>query len=301
MTRTTPPTNLAHSVHDRLLVLANERGRPFNELLQYYAMERFLYRLANSPARQSFVLKGALLLAAHAVLPFRPTRDIDLLGSFDNSEAKVRELMETICRQDVPDDGLRFDSAALTTARIKEDADYPGVRAQFIGYLGRARITMQVDIGFGDAMTPPPCEIDYPVLLDQPAPRLRAYSVETAAAEKLQAMVYLGELNSRMKDFFDVWMLYHRDELAHDGLRAALRSTFARRKTAIILDPICFTPAFADAKQKDWRAFIRKFQGSDVPDDFATVIRDIHHVTKPIFEELLLSSRHPGSKYKTVP
>jgi hypothetical protein len=219
-------------------------------------------------------------------MPFRPTRDIDLLGRFDNSEGRVRELIETICGQEVPDDGLHFDTTDLTTEKIKEDADYPGVRVQFVCYLDRARVAMQVDVGFGDAMTPAPKEIEYPVLLDQPAPRLRAYSVETAVAEKLQAMVYLGELNSRMKDFFDVWMLFHHEAVARASLRAAIVATFARRKTAIPDDPVCFTPAFGEAKQREWRALLRKFQGSDIPDEFAVVIRDIRSVMNPIFQEL---------------
>jgi hypothetical protein len=286
VTRSTPPTNVAHSVHDRLLALAKKRHRPFNELLQYYAMERFLYRLANSPAEGQFVLKGALLLATHTAVPFRPTRDIDLLGRFDNSEGKVRELIETVCRQEVPDDGLRFDATDLTTERIKEDADYPGVRVQFICYLGRARVAMQVDVGFGDAMMPAPREIEYPVLLDHPVPRLRAYSFETAAAEKLQAMVYLGELNSRMKDFFDVWMLFHHEEVTPARLGAAIAATFARRKTAISPDPVCFTSAFAEAKQKEWRALLGKFRDTGIPDDLGTVIRDIRNVVNPIFQEL---------------
>jgi hypothetical protein len=232
------------------------------------------------------VLKGALLLTAHSAAPFRPTRDIDLLGRFDSSEGKVRELIETICRQEVPDDGLRFDTTGLTTERIKEDADYPGVRVQFVCYLGRARVAMQVDVGFGDAMTPAPLEIDYPVLLDQPVPRLRAYSIETAVAEKLQAMVYLGELNSRMKDFFDIWMLFHHEEVAPVRLGAAIAATFARRKTAVSPDAVCFTSAFAEAKQKEWRALLRKFPDSGIPDDLGIVIRDIRSVVHPVFQEL---------------
>lgn len=286
MTRATPPTNWAHSVHDRLLALAKKRDRPFNELLQYYAMERFLYRLAISPAKQHFVLKGALLVTAYASIPFRPTRDIDFLGRFANSEGRVRELIETVCGQAAPGDGLRFDSGDLTTERIKEDADYPGVRAKFVCYLGRARVAMQVDVGFGDVMTPAPEEIELPVLLDAPAPRVRAYPVETAVAEKLQAMVYLGELNSRMKDFFDVWILCCRGKVRSARLRAAVAATFARRRTVIPAAPVCFTSAFAEAKQAEWRALLRKLRGSGIPDDLGKVVREIGALVNPIFQEL---------------
>ena len=286
MSRTTPPSNLAHSVHDRLLELAKQRGRPFNELLQYYAMERFLYRLANSPAKKQFVLKGALLLTACAEASYRPTRDIDLLGQGDNTEATIRDVMQQVCRQAVSADGLLFDSASVTTERIKEDADYAGVRAQFIGQLGNARISMQVDVGFGDIITPAPHTIEYPVLLDFPAPRLRAYTLETAVAEKLHAMIYLGELNSRMKDFYDVWMLCQRAALDPQRLKAAIGATFERRKTPISRDPICFAAEFAAAKQPQWRAFLRKLRIANTPDNLEAVTRAIRQTIEPIFDEL---------------
>lgn len=290
--RATPPVNMAHSVHDRLLALARSRSRPFNEVLQYYAMERFLYRLSVSPTRRRFVLKGALLLTAHGAAPSRPTRDIDLLGRFDNSEAKVRELIESACQQEAPADGLRFDARSVRTERIREDADYPGVRCQFTGYMGRARVAMQVDVGFGDAVTPAPLEIDYPVLLDQPAPRLRAYTLETAAAEKIQAMVYLGELNSRMKDFLDVWLLCRHPGLKSERLRAAIAATFSRRETAIPSAPVCFSPAFAAAKQTQWRALLRKMPHSEVPDDLAAVIDGIRRIVAPLFRAIQAGGEH---------
>jgi predicted nucleotidyltransferase component of viral defense system len=285
MTRATPPVNLAHSVHDRLLELAKKRARPFNELLQDYAMERFLYRLANSPAHKHFVLKGALLLTACAGLPHRPTRDIDLLGQGDNSEANIRDLLQQACRQTVPADGLDFAPESVATERIKEDADYAGVRVRFVGHLGNARVAMQVDVGFGDVIKPGPRMLTYPVLLDFPAPRLRAYPLETAVAEKFQAMVYLGELNSRMKDFYDVWVLCRHAQLDSARLHGAICATFKRRKTPLPIDPICFSPAFAAAKQVQWRAFLRKLRITDAPDNLATVITDISTTLKPIFTE----------------
>jgi hypothetical protein len=289
VTRSTPPTNIAHSVHDRLLALAKVRSRPFNELLQYYAMERFLHRLAVSSARRYFVLKGALLLTASTDAAFRPTRDIDLLGRTQNTPERMRELFQRICRQDVPDDGLRFDAESVTTERIKEDADYPGVRARFPGFLGPARVAMQVDVGFGDIVTPAPREIEYPVLLDQPAPRLQAYTLETAVAEKLQAMVYLGELNSRMKDFLDVWLLCRANVLDRAQLRDAIVATFVHRKTPIQPKLVCFSPEFAAAKQIQWRALMRKLRSPDAPEDFAKVVSDIRAVIVPMFRELAVT------------
>lgn len=281
-----PPNNMAHSVHDRLLAMAKKRGRPFNELLQYYGMERFLYRLSTSGAKDRFVLKGALLMTARASLPFRPTRDIDLLGYGDNSESAITALLRDVCTQAVPDDGLRFDADSVSTERIKEDADYPGIRAKFDGFLGPARLAMQVDIGFGDQVIPAPQEIDYPVLLDFPAPRLRAYPLETAVAEKLQAMIYLGELNTRMKDFFDVWMLCRHADLKPENLHAAVALTFAHRNTAIPAEPVCFSPAFAAAKQVQWEALLRRFPGHPAPAHLTEVVRDISSTVLPIFSRL---------------
>ena len=249
-------------------------------------MERFLYRLSKSPAGRHFVLKGALLLTARADLPFRPTRDIDLMGKTINSEADVRELLLSACRQPVPEDGIRFDADSMGVERITQDADYPGVRARFHGYLGRARIAMQVDVGFGDVVVPAPEIIDYPVLLGMASPRLRAYPLETAIAEKLQAMVYLGELNSRMKDFLDVWMLCRHDAVKPVGLRKAIRATFAHRKTDIPADPVCFSPGFAKDKQAQWTAMLRKNPDPSVPRDLVTVLGEIWGVIKPIFNKL---------------
>ncbi len=286
MTRSDSPVNMAHSVHDRLMALAKERNRPFNELLQYFAMERFLYRLSKSPVGRHFVLKGALLLAARADLPFRPTRDIDLMGKTDNSEDNVRQLLQSACLQPVPDDGISFDADSMEVERIKQAADYPGVRARFKGFLGRARIAMQVDVGFGDVVVPAPETIDYPVLLGMASPRLRAYPLETAIAEKLHAMIHLGELNSRMKDFLDVWILCRHDAVKPAGLLKSIQATFAHRKTNIPAEPVCFSPGFAKDKQPQWTAMLRKNPDSPAPRDLDKALGDIWGVIKPIFDEL---------------
>lgn len=293
MTRTDSPTNLAHSVHDRLMALAKERNRPFNELLQYFAMERFLFRLSKSPAGRHFVLKGALLLTAHANLPFRSTRDIDLMGKTGNSEDNIRNLLRSACLQSVPDDGIRFDADTMEVERIKVAADYPGVRARFQGFLGRARIAMQVDVGFGDVVVPAPETLDYPVLLGMAAPRLRAYPLETAVAEKLQAMVHLGELNSRMKDFLDVWTLCRHEAVNPSGLRKAIHATFAHRKTTVPAKPVCFSPGFAAGKQIQWFAMLRKNPDLPAPRDLKTALEEIWNAIGPIFTGL--AKAKPGN------
>ena len=199
--------DIGASVRQRLLNKSRTQGRPFQELLQYFAMERFLYRLAKSPYSDRFVLKGALLLTAWRAPQSRPTMDIDLEGRVNNRLDHIKEVVATVCEVDVDPDSIAFNRTSIEASRIKEDADYEGVRVQFHATLARARIPMQLDIGFGDVITPEPTDIEYPSLLDFPAPVLRAYPKETVVAEKLEALTALGLLNSRMKDFYDLALL----------------------------------------------------------------------------------------------
>ena len=189
--------NIAASVHQRLRNKARETGRPFNELLQYFAMERFLYRLSKSPYAVNFVLKGALMLTVWEAPISRPTMDIDLLGRIDNSIEAIVAATKDICSQEVEPDGIIFKPAGIEGQHITEDADYEGVRVRFRGTLGAAQITMQLDIGFGDVVIPAADSLEYPTILDLPAPKLRCYSKKSTIAEKFEAMIKLGALNSR--------------------------------------------------------------------------------------------------------
>jgi hypothetical protein len=246
------------SVRQRLLNHARSTGRPFNEVLQHFVLERFLYRLGRSPYREQFVLKGALVFNAWHSPPTRPTRDIDLLGYMDNTVEQVVVAIRAICQEPVPDDGLRFDSDSISGQRIVEAAAYAGVRVRAVAYLGKARIPLQVDVGFGDSVVPGPTWVTLPAQLDFPPPEVRGYSRESVIAEKLQAMVYLGSINSRMKDFYDIWLL--ATTYAFDGplLAQAIRETFDRRETGVPSEPVALTGAFArdPAKETQWRAFV---------------------------------------------
>lgn len=279
-------TNQAASVHQRLLNLAKASGRPFNELLQFYAIERFLYRLAQSQYRDRLVLKGALMLLVWKTPMTRPTRDIDLLGRISNDLESVRSVIADICRQAVEDDGLVFDPSTVTTARIAEDADYEGVRARFQGHLGKARIAMQIDLGFSDVITPAPVSITYPALLGHPGADLMAYSRETTIAEKLEAMVSLGQLNSRMKDFFDLWLLARTQEFEGRIVAEAISRTFARRQTPVADDPVCFTEDFATdpAKLTQWAAFVRNGKLTEAPASFQEVVKAVRIFLRPVLE-----------------
>lgn len=209
------PVNLPASVHQRLLNRAKRDYRPFNELLQYYAMERFLYRLAQSPHANRFILKGALMMRAWRSPESRPTMDIDLLEKTNNEEVSILAQIRDVLDVEVVPDGMTFNPASIYAERITEDADYEGIRIRFLGALGSARVNLQIDIGFGDVVFPGPETIELPTMLDFPGPRLWCYSRESTIAEKFEAMVKLGELNSRMKDFYDIWSLSRQSWCEH--------------------------------------------------------------------------------------
>ena len=289
--------NVAASIHQRLLNTAKQAGRPFNELLQYYAIERFLYRLSKSVYVDSFVLKGALTLFVLRAPVTRPTRDIDLLGRIDNDLEAIRATIAKICEQTVVPDGLVFDAASVITERIAEDADYHGVRVKFRGYLGNARIAMQIDIGFSDVMTPGPVKISYPSILDHPCADLNAYNCETVIAEKFEAMVKLGTLNSRMKDFFDVWTLSRHFEFNGGELAEAIAKTFAQRATAIVADAVCFSADFAADRSKStqWSAFLRTSRLIDTPTHFPEIIESVRGFLQPVAEKLATGEEFAGT------
>jgi predicted nucleotidyltransferase component of viral defense system len=279
---------MAASVRQRLLDKARETGRPFNEVLQYFAMERFLYRLSKSPYADSFVLKGALMLTVWEAPLTRPTLDIDLLGRIDNRIETIVRVTREMCRQEVEPDGVAFDTATIEAERIAEDADYEGIRVRFQGSLGTARIVMQLDIGFGDLVIPSPESTKYPTLLDLPAPHLRGYSRESTIAEKFEATVKLGILNSRMKDFFDLWLMSRQFDFDGATLAEAILKTFSTRGTKIQAEPIALTDAFAkDAtKAAQWRGFLRKNRLSEAPKDLTKVIMSVGAFLRPISESL---------------
>jgi len=254
------PTNIAASVRQRLLNLARERKEDFQQVLTRFALERLLYRLTLSQHAGRFVLKGALLFRLWFDLEQRPTRDADFLG-LGSADPKDLALIFREVASINPEhpDGLQFDLDSIEAVEIRKEAGYPGVRVTLDASLAVARIAIQCDIGFGDAVTPAPTTKSYPTLLKMPAPKLRVYPLETVVAEKLEAIVKLAGFNSRMKDFFDLWVLSEYERLDHDLLPAAVSATFKRRKTALpARDPVGLTDEFAVQKQTAWSAFIRR-------------------------------------------
>lgn len=255
------PRNVPASVKARLTDLARRQGEDFQLVLTRYVIERFLYRLSVSGHRDAFVLKGAMLFRLWSDEPHRATRDLDLLGTEDSSTDRLVATVRDVCTEVVPEDGIEFDPATVSAERMKEDQEYEGVRATCIARLGQARISLQIDIGFGDAVTPRPVLVEYPTILDFPAPSIAAYPRETVVAEKFQAMVALGIANSRMKDFFDLWTLARGFQFEGAALAGAIRATFLRRRTPVPADPpLALTEKFGNdaAKTKQWEAFIRR-------------------------------------------
>lgn len=267
-------TNVAASVRQRLFDNAKRTGRPFQEVLQYFAMERFLYRLSQSPHVERFVLKGALMFAAWRAPASRPTKDIDFLARVENTPDRILPLLREICLLPVEPDGIQFDPDTMHAEVIKEDADYEGLRVTFTAKLTNARVRIQLDFGFGDALASPAELTEYPVILDLPPPRLYGYSRETAIAEKFEAMVKLGPINSRMKDFFDIWLLSRQFEFDAPALATAIAKTFERRQTALDLPPYAFTPGFAadPLKQTQWQAFLEKSRLAAAPRELTEII-----------------------------
>lgn len=263
------------SVRARLLNLAKQRGQPFDLLLTRYALERLLYRLSTTKYRERFVLKGAMLMTIWFDTKFRPTRDVDFLGFGESEPDKVLAIFREICAV-AQDDGVSFDADVLKVERNREELEHGGLRLKTQAIIDGARVPVLIDIGFGDAIEPGLDEIDYPVLLDAPAPKLRGYRHETVVAEKFEAIVKLGRANSRMKDFYDIWMLSREYEFKGDALPRAIAATFARRKTNIPTErPIGLTKIFVDdpAKQQQWKSFAATI-GAELP-PFAEVIEQL--------------------------
>ena len=278
--------NVAASVRARLLQLAKNSGQDFNLTLNRYAIERLLYRLSVSPHATRFVLKGATLFALWMDAPHRPTRDLDLLGYNNPSIERLEATFRDLCTQEVEADGLEFFAQSVRGQTIREEAIYDGVRMLLEVELAGARLGLQVDIGFGDALASGVQEVEFPTLLDQPAPHLRAYTRETVVAEKFEAMVKLGLNNSRMKDFYDLWILSRHFEFDPAPLALAIRATFERRGTPFpIMVPLALTEEFSgDAgKQTQWAAFCRKGKLDDAP-SLTEVVNELRAFLWPILE-----------------
>jgi len=285
------PTNVPASIRQKLLNLARARNEEFGLILTKYGLERVLFRLSQSKYREVFILKGALLFELWTRERYRPTRDADFLATGENSPERFVQIFQDIAAVKVEEDGLHFDPKTVKAERIKEDADYEGVRVTFTAFLEKAQIPIQIDIAFGDTITPGPVPTQYPVLLDFPQPELLAYPRETVVSEKLEAMVKLGIANSRMKDFHDLYTLSTAFDFDGNTLADAVRATFAHRGTDLPAAgiPMAFTPEFYEDqnKLKQWNAFCNRNKSYIQPIEFKDIVARLASFLVPVIESIL--------------
>ncbi|MGH6910358.1 MAG: nucleotidyl transferase AbiEii/AbiGii toxin family protein, partial [Phenylobacterium sp.] len=275
------PKDMAASARARLTAQARARKEDVQLLMTRFAIERLLWRLSVSPYRQLFVLKGAMLFSLWTPTPYRATGDLDLLGFGDNDPEQVAGLFREVMAI-AADDGVVFKPDTIAATGARPEDEYSGVRLDFQAELAGARLPIHVDIGFGDAVTPGARDIDYPSLLDLPQPKLRAYPVETVVAEKFQAMTALGMINTRLKDFFDLWAIANTFAFEGSVLAQAIAATFARRETPLPTEPpAALSSAFADARQGQWSAFLKRTEISLAPDPFPAVQAQIAALVMP--------------------
>lgn len=286
--------NIAASVKERLRNISIQTGKEFQSIVRQYVQERFLYRLSESIYSNNLILKGALLFIAHDISRNRPTRDIDFLGSSISKE--IDELIEVI--KEIltieKEDGLRFDSNSVEAEKITEDGDYKGVRIKFYVFLENSRERMQLDIGFGDKITAGPVEIEFPTLLDFPAPKLKVYSIETAIAEKFEAIVSLQLITSRMKDFYDILFFAGHYNFKKEILSEAITATFNNRSTELALSKTVFEHKFKNDEsfQKLWSAFIERNKLNN-DKTFSEVVSQIKSFIQPVFDSKTKNNWNP--------
>jgi hypothetical protein len=301
------PRNTSASIRQRLLNHSTAIKTDPNLVLIWYGLERFLYRLSVSTHSERFVLKGAMLFRLWGGANFRSTKDLDLEGFLQDEAEVVREVFASICEQPVEDDGLVFDAASVKVAEIRDMQEYGGFRVQVTAKLGTAILRLQIEVGFGDAITPAPIVTEFPSILGQSLPRIRTYPRETVVAEKFEAMVQLGMTNSRMKDYYDLWFISRHFEFEGSTLAAAMRATFERRGTRIPRrPPIALTAEFAADlnHMRQWSAFTKSL-GIEAPPGLGVVIDKISEFVLPpaitaASEELFNQRWKPQNRWQPV-
>jgi len=276
--------NLSESIYSRLKNLARERGRPVQEIFNYYVMERFLYRLSNSEYGNFFYLKGGLMLMIWDPIQYRSTVDIDLLARTSNSIQNLNKIIREVCSQGENIDGVDFLVDSLKLKKTQSEAEYEGIHASFSAQLYKAKLMVRIDFGFSDKIFPAPATIKYPTFLDLPAPKIKGYTPQTSIAEKLETIVRRGFVNTRMKDFYDIWNLIQQHKFDHDQLYKIIQQVLQNRGTEITEKPKAFTEEFYTdtAKNDKWSAFLKDINLKPIP--LREVITDLNN----FFEKLNL-------------
>lgn len=275
--------NLDESIYSRLKNVARQRKRPVQEVLKYYAMERFLYRLSVSPYQPNFYLKGGLMLMVWDPMSHRATVDIDFLAKTSNSIANLQKIINEVCTVEVIPDGIKFAQETLKLSEAQLEAEYHGISAAFSAHLFTAKLPMRIDFGFSDTILPSPALVKYPTLLDLPAPKLKGYTPQTSIAEKFESIVRLGFANTRMKDFYDIWLLIQQFDFDHKELQGIIHQVLKNRGTSIETPPNAFLESFYTnpIKKDKWNAFLRDI--SHEPMSLEKVIGDLDKFFTHVF------------------
>ncbi|MEN0005808.1 MAG: nucleotidyl transferase AbiEii/AbiGii toxin family protein [Bacteroidota bacterium] len=282
--------NVVASVKGRLLEIAREEGRNHQLLLLRYFQERFLYRLSQSKYQSKFCLKGGAFLYAIEGQKSRVTKDIDFLGlRLSSNQDQIKAVLQEICKIPYQEDGVDFNISSLTTEEIVKDGRYQGIRVGLTGFLDKTKQQLQIDIGFGDIVIPNPVLMTYPVILEMDPPELLAYSIESTIAEKFEAMIDLGEINTRMKDFYDIYQLLLKQKTKFNLLRQAIFETFKQRETPCPKTHIIFQETFSEdiSRNRHWKVWLRKTK-LDEKLEFSDVMQMIKEHLEPIYNELSL-------------
>jgi predicted nucleotidyltransferase component of viral defense system len=284
--------NVTASVLARLRNDSKSSGAPFQQVLQLYAIERFLYRISKSRHAQSVILKGALLLKTIGIPKARPTMDIDMLRKGRADQESLVALVKDCAILEVEADGIAFVADSIVAEEITKDSEYKGTRILMDARMDNVRLKIQIDFGVGDVMVPGPRMIEYPVLLAGDRVHLLAYPIESSIAEKLQAMVALGDANSRMKDFYDVWICSRHLDFSEGTLLQAIDATFRNRATPFPTGEVeALTTAFVDGHRVQWNAFVRKVGESELLDAFGRIVDDLKIFATPVFRSLARGER----------
>jgi len=281
-------TNLPASVLQRLKNEARKRNLPFQEILTYYGLERYLYRISKSAYCERFILKGALVMLTWPSKIIRTTRDMDFRAYVDSDLEAISKTIQEICVVDVEPDAIRFDAESVRVELIAEHADFPSVRARLVGYIDNVRIHIQIDIGFSDEIKPKPSLVHFPTILDLPAPEIYTYHPETVLSEKVDAIFYHGEMNTRMKDFYDIWVISNDFQIEGGLLVEAMNTTFRNRGTHI--EPRLselFSDDFIKEKSDLWKTFLYGIvEENEVSSDFKTILARIMEFVQPVLDTI---------------
>ncbi len=294
--------NKPASIRAKLINIARTEGIDFDALLLRYFQERFLYRLTISEFSDHFILKGGLLLVCFKIPGTRPTKDLDFLAEqLNNDQTKLENIFRKIAELNF-DDGVKFDPLSISSERIKEDTDYEGIRLKIDATLGQARKRLQMDIGFGDIVIPKAKKVEFPTLLEQVPPKIKVYSIESIISEKFEAMVKLAMVNSRMKDFYDVYTLSINYDFRGNRLKKAIESTFKRRKTIVPISSLVFRTEFHNDKgrQRQWAAFLRKSRIANTDKSFNQIMERITKFLKPIVISISNKTQIEKSWYSSL-